>query len=317
VSAVNLAGEFEGAAEELLVHLRAGEWEDGFSPTDWAAAGEAGWFDILRAETDGGLGLGLPELGGIFRAVGRNLFAGPLLEHAVAVPIVEAAGGHVEGMVALVDSPAHGVRFADRAETFLVLADDSVAIVPAAVVTVAPHASLDPSVSYADVMLAEARPQQVVSLDVPGLRGALRLMLACEIAGLADRTLELAVEYAKVREQFGRPIGGFQAVQHLLAEMARRRHALDALCRSAVHAAPDALPLAGSVAKAAAAANGRAIVEGSLQVHGGIAFTIEHVLHRYYKHLLGLEQLFGGSRELESELGHMLLERGAEPWPCW
>jgi len=309
------AADFAAAAEDLLTGLRDAEWEDGFSPRDWAAAEEAGWLDVLRAEEKGGLGLGLPELGVIFRSVGRHLFAGPLLEHAVAVPLVEAAGAEVDGFVAVVFGDGAGTRYADRADTLIVVRDGGVEVVPASAATIMPRRSLDPAVTYGDV--SRLPGGDLVPLDVDQLVAALRLMAACELAGLAERSLELAVEYAKQREQFGRPIGSFQAVQHILAEMARRQHGLNALVESAVAAAGEARPLAGRVAKAATALGSREIVEGSLQVHGGIAFTVEHVLHRYYKHVLGLEHLYGGGRELSRELGRMLLERGREPWPEW
>lgn len=317
MSSVDLSADVAAAATETLTQLRKAEWQNGFNRADWDVARDAGWLDILRREEDGGLGLGLAEMGAVFRAVGRHLFAGPLLEHAVALPLVEQAGARVEGMVAIVDRRSRTVRFADCADTLLVLGNGGVSVVPTARATVKPRESLDPSVTYADVSLDGAEPTDRVSLDVERLLGSLRLMIAFELTGIADRALELSIAYAKQREQFGRPIGSFQAVQHLLAEMARRRHVLDALCSSAGAATPEALPLAGRVTKAAAAANARKIVEGSMQVHGGIAFTTEHVLHRYYKHLLGLEQLLGGPRELATDLGQMLLRADADPWPSW
>jgi alkylation response protein AidB-like acyl-CoA dehydrogenase len=77
------------------------------------------------------------------------------------------------------------------------------------------------------------------------------------------------------------------------------------------------LPQIARVAKAAAARSAREVVEGSLQVHGGIAFTIEHELHRYYKHVLGLEPLLGSPRALHAAIARDLLQPGDASWPAW
>jgi alkylation response protein AidB-like acyl-CoA dehydrogenase len=80
---------------------------------------------------------------------------------------------------------------------------------------------------------------------------------------------------------------------------------------------PEAIGTIARIAKGHAADTARTVTEGSLQVHGGIAFTIEHQLHRYYKHVLGLEGLYGGTRELAGDLGRELLAPGATSWPLW
>ena len=151
-------------------------------------------------------------------------------------------------------------------------------------------------------------------------RATARLAIAAELAGIAGHALQLAVAYAKEREQFGQPIGGFQAIQQILAEMARESDGARALVRESLSAAdrtPSALPDIARVAKSGTARATRGVVEDALQVHGGIAFTIEHELHRYYKHVLALEQLHGSPRELNRELGAALLAPAGETWPSW
>ena len=110
--------------------------------------------------------------------------------------------------------------------------------------------------------------------------------LAAESTGLAQRTLEMAVAYAKDRQQFGRPIGAYQAVSHRCAQMLLETEN----SRSAVYGAawaadadPGALPLSASMAKAYAGDAGWRVPDASIQVHGGIGFTWEHDLHFFLK----------------------------------
>jgi alkylation response protein AidB-like acyl-CoA dehydrogenase len=110
--------------------------------------------------------------------------------------------------------------------------------------------------------------------------------VAAESTGLAQRTMEMAVEYAKDRQQFGRPIGAYQAVSHRCAQMLLETEN----SRSAVYGAawaadaePDSLPLAASMAKAYASDAGWRVPDASIQVHGGIGFTWEHDLHFFLK----------------------------------
>src|SRR5581483_4644271 len=119
---------------------------------------------------------------------------------------------------------------------------------------------------------------------------------AAEAVGVAQRALEWAVEHARTREQFGRRIGAYQAVSHPLAEsyadveLARSLAMWAAWC---VDASAAQAPLAAAAAKSFAAEAAVAVCERAIQVHGGIGFTWEHPLHRWYKRALALEA-FGG-----------------------
>jgi alkylation response protein AidB-like acyl-CoA dehydrogenase len=120
--------------------------------------------------------------------------------------------------------------------------------------------------------------------------------LSLEAVGIAQKALELAVEYARTREQFGRKIGVYQAVSHKLAdtyvetELARSLAYWAAWC---VAEEDEQAPVAVAAAKAYAGDAAVAACERSIQIHGGIGFTWEHVLHRYYKRALWI-QAFGG-----------------------
>jgi alkylation response protein AidB-like acyl-CoA dehydrogenase len=123
--------------------------------------------------------------------------------------------------------------------------------------------------------------------------------LAAESTGVAQRALEMAVSYAKDREQFGRPIGTYQAVSHRCAQMLLETEN----SRSAVYGAawaadadPGALPLSASMAKAYASDAGWRVPDASIQVHGGIGFTWEHDLHFFLKRGRANASMYGDAR---------------------
>jgi alkylation response protein AidB-like acyl-CoA dehydrogenase len=138
-----------------------------------------------------------------------------------------------------------------------------------------------------------------------------RAAAAAEALGVAQRALDLGVEHAKTRVQFGKPIGTYQAVSHPLAqtytdvELARSLVYWAAWC---VAEADERAPLAAAAAKAFATEAAVAGCERSIQVHGGIGFTWEHPLHRFYKRALWLEGFGSRPAELRLEVAEALLE---------
>jgi alkylation response protein AidB-like acyl-CoA dehydrogenase len=135
--------------------------------------------------------------------------------------------------------------------------------------------------------------------------------LALEAAGIAQRALEFAVEHARTREQFGRPIGVYQAVSHPLAttyveaELARSLAYWAAWC---VAEGDDQLPVAAAAAKSYAGDVAVAACERAIQVLGGIGFTWEHPLHTYYKRALWIQAYGGYSREQRAKVAAWLLD---------
>jgi alkylation response protein AidB-like acyl-CoA dehydrogenase len=233
---------------------------------------------------------------------------------AAAGGTVALGGGELQGTL-----PA--VRFAAEADTLLVVAgEDTVAILSARHpgVEVQARPSLDPRTQLCAVTLDGAEVREDELLHAPALdavRDRMRLMLSWERLGIAAHCLDLAVGYAKERTQFGRPIGSFQAVQHILAEMAREKFGLERLCHEATAAAADGvgrLAIIAATVDAFSADTARRVVEGSLQVHGGIAFTVEHELHLHYKRLLALEGLYGEHQDQWQALGEALLAPGGD-----
>ena len=135
--------------------------------------------------------------------------------------------------------------------------------------------------------------------------------LALEATGIAQRALEFGVEHAKTREQFGRPIGAYQAVAHPLAdtyvesELARSLAYWAAWCVSEM---TDEVELAAAAAKGFAGDVAVAACERAMQVLGGIGFTWEHALHRYYKRALWIQAFGGYAREQRAKIAAWLLD---------
>ena len=152
------------------------------------------------------------------------------------------------------------------------------------------------------------------SLEPPDESPRLRVAMAAEALGVAQRALDLGVEHAKTRQQFGKPIGTYQAVSHPLAqtytdvELARSLVYWAAWC---VAEQDERAPLAAAAAKAFVTEAAVAACERSIQVHGGIGFTWEHPLHRFYKRALWLEGFGARPAELRLEVADALLGEGS------
>ena len=123
-----------------------------------------------------------------------------------------------------------------------------------------------------------------------------KVALCAEMVGGAQRVLDMSVEYAKIREQFGRPIGSFQAIQHKCADMLVQVESAKSATYYAAWAVSNATPdaaLASAMAKAYCSDAYRKVSADGIQVHGGIGFTWEHDLHIYFKRAKGSEVTFG------------------------
>jgi len=171
-------------------------------------------------------------------------------------------------------------------------------------VTVTPEESIDPTRRLSSVRLENVRVAAENTLpgnteDYWPVFQRACVALAAESTGLAQRALEMSVAYAKDRQQFGRPIGAYQAVSHRCAQMLLETEN----SRSAVYGAawaadaePESLPLAASMAKAYASDTGWRVPDAAIQVHGGIGFTWEHDLHFFLKRGRANAATFGDAK---------------------
>lgn len=188
----------------------------------------------------------------------------------------------------------------------LVAAGSTVQVLDTATLDARAIAGIDPALGLVEVSgtaVASVEPAQVES-GWPEAVAAGQRALAHELVGVSRTMLRLAREHAVDRIQFDRPIAGFQAVRHRLAESLVSIEAADA----ASHAAwDDGSPLTAALAKAIAGRSARTVARHSQQVLAGIGFTTEHPFHRYVRRALVLDHLLGDARTLTTSLGDDLL----------
>jgi alkylation response protein AidB-like acyl-CoA dehydrogenase len=216
-----------------------------------------------------------------------------------------AAGGNGDGTVLSGEKTL--VMDAASADFFLVATSDGhrhVVEKGAEGVTVTPEESIDPTRRVSSIRLENVRvaPENTLpggTEDYWPVFQRACVALAAESTGLAQRSLEMSVAYAKDRQQFGRPIGAYQAVSHRCAQMLLETEN----SRSAVYGAawaadaePESLPLAASMAKAYASDVGWRVPDAAIQVHGGIGFTWEHDLHFFLKRGRANAATFGDAK---------------------
>jgi alkylation response protein AidB-like acyl-CoA dehydrogenase len=276
------------------------------SPAAWTALRELGVFDISSPAQDGGGDLGVVEEALIAIELGRQ----------VAAPTVLATLG-VAHLNTRGQAPARsgerrvaaGVRHGDRVVIVggegagsLLVRDES-----------GPRLFAFPMSSHVlDDGLWSTSLREAVALGEPLATAGptettrLRLLDAAALAGLAQTALDMAVQYAGVREQFGRPIGGFQAVKHHCANMAlAARCALDQVSFAAI-AVDDGREDAAFQVESALFVAGSAAIENSgknIQVHGGIGFSDEAMPHRLLKRARVLVQIAGGLDAVLTRIG--------------
>ncbi|MDF2749106.1 MAG: hypothetical protein K0T00_281 [Gaiellaceae bacterium] len=243
---------------------------------------ELGWLGVSVPEERGGGGLSFVEEAILFEEAGRALYAGPFLTTAVVLPALPE-----------VDEQAWSVEL----DGFVPSLDSVDKVLTERMQVVAAEGETLPSTDETRP-LGRLRAVEGDPLDGSFEPVRLRLLagLALEAVGVAQRALELGVEYVSQREQFGKKIGSYQAVSHPLADT----YVETELARSLAYWAAwsvaeedERAPLAVASAKAQAAETAVAACERAIQVHGGIGFTWEHPLHRYYKRAQWLDA-FGG-----------------------
>ncbi|ULE34568.1 acyl-CoA dehydrogenase [Mycobacterium sp. IDR2000157661] len=283
----------------------------------WSAAAGLGWTGLAIAEEHGGSGFGLAELAVVLEAQGHELCPGPFLPSVAAAVVIDRcaddsvraqhlpglADGSTVAALALAGSVVLGsdgtltgecpaVLGAPDADLLVVVVGDDVAVVDVSQkntddgVSVTALESMDPTRSIGSVVL-----RGVAVAEEHVLRGAarkahtvFRILASAEAVGVSWAALQMAVDYAKVREQFGRTIGTFQAVKHHAANMLVNAEETTAATWDAARA--DDLDSAWFPAAVAASHAIRTQIfnaENNIQLHGGIGFTWEHDAHLYLR----------------------------------
>jgi alkylation response protein AidB-like acyl-CoA dehydrogenase len=172
------------------------------------------------------------------------------------------------------------------------------------------------TLSFDGVLVAAADTLPAAGPEYEHVFDRLCVALAAESTGIAQRTMEMAVEYAKDRQQFGRPIGAYQAVSHRCAQMLLETENARSLVYGAAWAAdaePESLPPAASMAKAYASDAGWRVPNASIQVHGGIGFTWEHDLHFFLKRGRANAAIFGDAKWHRERVATAVFSGAAAP----
>jgi alkylation response protein AidB-like acyl-CoA dehydrogenase len=293
-------------------HVRELAESKSYDEDAWKEMCELGWAGIFIPEEHGGQELGTVELIILMEELGYALAPVPFLSSAAAGLALEVAGsdaqkerwlpglasGELRGTVGhWQNGEARLVPDAEAADVIVLAGPDQGFVVERSAAEVEGFEALDATRRFARVR-AEGG-DQLPGDPAPAL-DRICTALAAENVGVAQRAMEMAVDYARERKQFDRPIGSYQAVSHSCAQMllevegSRSAAYYAAWCADAER---DSLARAASMAKAYASDAGWRVCTSSLQVHGGIGFTWEHDLHFFLKRAKTNGIMFGSAAE--------------------
>jgi alkylation response protein AidB-like acyl-CoA dehydrogenase len=286
----------------------------------WRQFAEAGWLGLEVPEPLGGAGASFVETAIVLEELGRAAARSRYLGNVLAVgaltallpndsrdallericagaTVAFASGFRLSG--GAVSGQAEFVPDAEGADTVLLLADDggTPTIVTAPELTVVAQPVLDESRALAIVTANRAAVSEVwpLPVDPSTLSDRAAVAIACDSLGVAEAMLSATVDYVKVRQQFGRPIGSFQAVKHACADMLVQTSVARQLVDAAVAqvAAGADASVAVSMAKSYACGAAVQVAGKAMQLHGGIGYTWESGVHTYLKRAMLNRALFG------------------------
>ena len=276
----------------------------------WSEIRDLGWPGIAIDEEHGGQGLGLVELVILAEELGYACAPTPFLSNAIAGLVIDSAAsdaqrdrwlpgiasGEGRGSIAGTGDEPGLVPDAEGAAVIGLDPMTEPRLVEGSAAKIEPVELIDATREYARVSAAAGEP-----LDGDVARGLQlgAVALSAELVGLAQRAMNLAVDYAKERQQFGRPIGAYQAVSHRCAGMlydTEEARSLTYYAAWCAGAEPQSLPLAAHMAKARASDAAWRVTNDALQVLGGIGFTWEHDLHFLLKRAKVGSELLGDAR---------------------
>ena len=318
----------------------------------WAKLAEQGYTGIIFPEEYGGVGLGKVELILLMEEAGRALLPGPFFSTVVLAGaaidglatseqkkkyLAPICRGEARSTLAILEAGASWnladirmtaadgkltgeklfVTDAAVANFLLVVARNGVFLVNAKSpgLTISPMSGMDFTRKLYTVQFHNTPAEKIgetSALSKPF--GVATAALAAEMVGGMQRTLDISVEYAKMRKQFGKPIGIFQAVQHQCADMYLETESARSAAYYAAWAleenSPDAAA-AVSIAKMYASDASRTVGNRGIQIHGGMGFTWENDLHLYYRRAKSSETAFGDATFHRERIAQLVIDAGA------
>ena len=308
--------EIQRTAREFLADRfkpeKVRELAESDSPYDdalWKEMCDLGWPGIAIADEYGGQGLGLVELVILLEQTGYALAPSPLISNALAGGIVTCGGsdeqkerwlpgiasGEARGAAAFTPDEEPIVGAAGGASVLVLNDGDGARLVEPENATLERLPLMDTTRAYYRVSATGG--DQLPGGIEPAVESG-TVAVAAELVGVAQRALDIANSYAKEREQFGRPIGAYQAVSHRLADMlwaVEEARSLTYYAAWCAGAEPESLPLAASMAKARASDAACEVTHDAIQTLGGIGFTWEHDIHFFLKRARVSAQLMGSA----------------------
>ena len=321
----------------------------------WKDMAALGWLGLAVPEEYGGLGLGVAHLSVLYEELGAHLASVPILETMIAVTVLtrhgdaEARARWLPAIVAgeclaAVAMPDEGgflsigpgnriagvldhIAFADVATLLLVpvrsAGGTALALLPADLagltVTARPVVDLTRSLARIDVNSVVPSMLSLAPADWDVMVDHAAMGIACDAVGGAAALLELTIKYLNVREQFGRPIGSFQALKHRAADWKVKIDATTALARHAaalIGARDPGGSATASEAKAYAVDTYAAFAGDAVQLHGGIGFTWEHPCHLFLKRAKLSQQLYGNSIAHKDRAARCAFDQSEEAAPA-
>lgn len=279
---------------------------DGNPDALWKAAAEQGWLAVTVPEEHDGLGLGLIEAQVIARSLGAGVAPGPWRGTVLAADAIRLAGSP-EQQAAWLPTLASGeavgafslradrkaVEYAGVADVVVLRDGDGLVLAERSGFTTEPVGSYDGTTRLAHVAVekSEALPGAIGDLTARAT-----VLVASDLAGVAREAITRTVAYDREREQFGVPVGSFQAIKHAMADLhvgvTMAEHAV-LHAAHAVDTGADGADLAVAVAKAKASDAALAATAAMIQYHGGIGYTWEHEAHLFYKRAKRLAGQYG------------------------
>ena len=331
------AREFLNAECPIALVRKLIETDTAFDAGLWSKIAAQGWTGLLIPEEYGGHGMGMVEMAVVLEEMGRALMPGPFLSTTLLAGSIIALGGSEEQkrkyLPAIADGSAKAAiargsgQFTENAGVadFIVCAapvdgEFSLFITTGLKTTHTPALDLtrpiydvaigSAKVAADDIIARGTRAHEILdaALDVATAG------LTAEMTGGMQRLLEITVAYAKTRKQFGRPIGQFQAVQHLCADMLLLTESSRSAAYYACYAVNEGLPEAAeavSIAKSYTSDAYREVGNRAIQVHGGMGFTWENDCHLYYRRAKASELAFGDAIYHRERLAKMIIDRRA------
>lgn len=320
-------------------------------PPYWQAAAEQGLQGVHLAESVGGQGFGILELAVVLAEFGYGAVPGPFVPSAIASALIAAHDPQAKVLAELATGAAiaayaldsgltatrHGDVLVIRGEVRAVpaAAQASVLVLPVAIesrdewvvlrndqLEIEAVKSLDPlrPIAHVRANAVDVSDDALLSnLTMTTAHALMSTLLSAEAVGVARWATDTASAYAKIREQFGRPIGKFQAIKHKCAEMIADTERATAAVWDAARALDDAgesssdVEFAAAVAATLAPATAQRCTQDCIQVHGGIGFTWEHDTNVYYRRALMLAACFGRGSEYPQRVVDTATTAGMRP----